>query len=70
MKYFYPFGGLVLGVLLCTSQATAQTRIYVDTGNPNCPGSGTQADPFCTIGAGMEVALPMGAMPWWPRISG
>ncbi len=31
------------------STLIAQTTIYVDASNPNCPGSGTRTDPFCSI---------------------
>jgi len=31
---------------------------YVDGSNPNCPGTGTPASPFCTIGAAIAAASP------------
>ncbi|MEQ8763368.1 MAG: right-handed parallel beta-helix repeat-containing protein, partial [Planctomycetota bacterium] len=35
-------------LLLLSGLASAQT-IYVDASNPNCPGTGTQTDPYCLI---------------------
>ena len=43
-------------VLFVACFSVAQTTIYVDALNPNCPGSGTLADPFCTIQDGMNLA--------------
>ncbi|MEQ8766848.1 MAG: right-handed parallel beta-helix repeat-containing protein [Planctomycetota bacterium] len=50
---------LVAGVVgSCVFSATSfgQTTIYVDKSNPGCPGSGTEADPFCLIQDGIDAA--------------
>ncbi len=46
---------LLLSILLA-SPAMAGT-IFVDASNPNCPGTGTPADPYCTIQAGIQAAV-------------
>ena len=54
----YPFrriAALAVSGALCAERAYA-TDWHVDAGNPNCPGSGTQADPFCTISDAIAVA--------------
>ncbi len=43
-------------VLLLSSIAPAETTWHVDVANCPGPGSGTQADPFCTIQAGIDAA--------------
>ena len=43
--------------LAVTSSAVAGgTTWFVDASNPFCPGSGTPADPFCTIQDGIDAA--------------
>jgi len=37
--------------------ARSQTTWYVDVQNGGCPGSGTAADPFCTIQSGIDAAV-------------
>ncbi len=48
---------LVLVALLAAPLA-AQATWHVDASNPACPGSGSPADPFCTIGAAIDAAAP------------
>jgi hypothetical protein len=48
---------LLLGALLAAPLA-AQATWHVDASNPACPGSGTPADPFCTIAAAIDAAAP------------
>ncbi len=38
--------------------AAPAATIHVDAQNPNCPGSGTPADPFCSIQSGILAAAP------------
>ncbi len=44
-------------MMLAASPANAQTTWYVDDDNCPGPGTGTQADPFCTIQAGIDAAI-------------
>lgn len=37
--------------------AIANSDLYVDQANPNCPGSGTELDPYCTIQAALDASL-------------
>ncbi len=50
----------LIHALLClvlTSSAWASVQeIVVDASNPSCPGSGTPADPYCTIQAAIDAA--------------
>lgn len=46
---------LLLAVSAVGSSALAAT-LHVDASNPNCPGSGTAFDPFCTIQAAIAAA--------------
>lgn len=39
-----------------SSTLGAQTTIFVDQSNLNCPGSGSQSDPFCLIQDGIDAA--------------
>ncbi len=49
---------VLLGLLLLGSaSARAQTTWYVNASNPNCPGSGTVGNPFCTIQAAIDASL-------------
>ena len=47
-----------LACLFVASAASGHTIWYVDAAGP-CPGSGTQADPFCTIQAALDAASIM-----------
>ena len=47
---------LLIGVLVAAGDAYAQTTWYVDDDNWPAPGSGTMADPFCMIQAGIDKA--------------
>ncbi|HUW82026.1 MAG TPA: pre-peptidase C-terminal domain-containing protein [Phycisphaerae bacterium] len=48
---------LLIGVLAAAGDACAQTTWYVDDDNCPGPGSGTMADPFCTIQEGIDLAV-------------
>ncbi len=48
---------LLIGVLAAAGDAYAQTTWYVDDDNCPGPGSGTMADPFCTIQEGIDAAV-------------
>lgn len=48
--------GVTLGVLAAAPARAGD--LHVDGANPNCPGSGTAADPFCEVGAAIQVAAP------------
>ena len=39
------------------ASAVASNDLYVDQSNPNCPGSGTDLDPFCTIQAALDASV-------------
>ena len=49
---------LALLVLALPAAAAAQTTWHVDASYAGCPGSGSAADPFCTIGAALAAASP------------
>jgi pectin methylesterase-like acyl-CoA thioesterase len=49
---------VVFAACLLSAAAAAQTTWHVDASQPACPGSGTPADPFCTIGAAIAAASP------------
>jgi hypothetical protein len=54
-----PLRGIVVLIVVSTwasASALAQTTWYVDGGNCPGPGSGTPADPFCTIQAGIDAS--------------
>ena len=44
-------------VTFAATAAQGQTTWYVDVGNCAAPGTGSQADPFCAIKAGMDAAM-------------
>ena len=48
---------LLVGVTLGSANAQGQTTWHVDISNCPGPGSGTQADPFCKIQDGIDVAV-------------
>jgi len=45
-----------LSTFLFCEPVLAQKTLYVDVHNLNCPGSGTRANPYCTIGLGIAAA--------------
>ncbi len=42
--------------LFWIASGVAAETVYVDRNNPNCPGSGTESDPFCQIQDGLNAA--------------
>lgn len=46
-----------LTALVFLSATTLAGTIYVDQSNPNCPGSGTLGDPYCTIQLAIDNAV-------------
>ncbi|MEQ8763190.1 MAG: DUF1565 domain-containing protein [Planctomycetota bacterium] len=50
---------VALGLLLAFTSTAIGQIVYVDQSNPNCPGSGTQSDPFCSIQAGIQAAADL-----------
>ena len=47
---------LAVALLAVTAASTHADTIWVDAGNPGCPGSGTSADPFCSIQDAVDAA--------------
>lgn len=48
--------GVAAIVVLAGAIPAHAATIHVDGSNPNCPGSGTPADPYCLIQAGIDAA--------------
>ncbi|MEQ8768539.1 MAG: hypothetical protein RL885_31830 [Planctomycetota bacterium] len=48
----------IIALLACLGCLARAGTIYVDAGNPNCPGSGSLPDPFCKIQDGINAAQP------------
>ncbi|MHC4515362.1 MAG: right-handed parallel beta-helix repeat-containing protein [Planctomycetota bacterium] len=52
-----PHVALILALFALPATLPAQpTTLYVDVSNPNCPGAGTAANPYCTIQSGINAA--------------
>lgn len=48
---------LIASVTALLTGASLAGTVHVDATNPNCPGSGSQTDPFCSIQAGIQAAI-------------
>jgi hypothetical protein len=48
---------LAAGIFLGFTTLAAPATIHVDAANPNCPGSGTELDPFCAIQDAIDFAV-------------